>query len=343
MTEQEAIEKIHSVYPTGCKNGLENMRALMAKLGNPQERLTMVHVAGTNGKGSCCAMTERVLRAAGYKTGLYTSPYIEVYNERIRLNGEPIAGEKLAALVESVWPAVEECEKEGVHVTEFELGTALAFCCFEKEKVDVAVIEVGLGGRLDPTNIIRPAVSVITEVGMDHMQLLGDTIEQIALEKAGIMKPGVPVVLGRQEKAARGVLLAAAKGMELPVVELTAENVREQRKQIEFDAAFGGERLKGLAVSLCGRHQADNACAALGALLALKKKGMKIPTSAVRAGLADVHWPGRLEYFGHVLLDGAHNDPGVRALCGYLDKWMPKENTVLISAMMRDKETEKMC
>ena len=306
MTEQEAIERIHSVYPTGCKNGLENMRTLMAKLGNPQERLTMVHVAGTNGKGSCCAMTERVLRAAGYKTGLYTSPYIEVYNERIRLNGEPIAGEKLAALVESVWPAVEECEKEGVHVTEFELGTALAFCCFEKEKVDVAVIEVGLGGRLDPTNIIRPAVSVITEVGMDHMQLLGDTIEQIALEKAGIMKPGVPVVLGRQEKAARGVLLAAAKGMELPVVELTAENVREQRKQIEFDAAFGGERLKGLTVSLCGRHQADNACAALGALLALKKKGMKIPTSAVRAGLADVH-------------------------------------TVLISAMMRDKETEKMC
>ena len=117
MTEQEAIEKIHSVYPTGCKNGLENMRALMAKLGNPQERLTMVHVAGTNGKGSCCAMTERVLRAAGYKTGLYTSPYIEVYNERIRLNGEPIAGEKLAALVESVWTAVEECEKEGVHLT----------------------------------------------------------------------------------------------------------------------------------------------------------------------------------------------------------------------------------
>ena len=194
----------------------------------------MVHVAGTNGKGSCCAMTERVLRAAGNKTGLYTSPYIEVYNERIRLNGEPIAGEKLAALVESVWPAVEECEK-----------------------VDVAVIEVGLGGRLDPTNIIRPAVSVITEVGMDHMQLLGDTIEQIALEKAGIMKPSVPVVLGRQEKAARGVLLAAAKGMELPVVELTAENVREQRKQIEFDAAFGGDH-----------HRIDEVITAVAAQLA---------------------------------------------------------------------------
>lgn len=343
MTEKEAIERIHSVYPTGCKNGLENMRALMGRLGNPQEKLTMVHVAGTNGKGSCCAMIERVLRAAGYKTGLYTSPYIEVYNERIRINGEPIAGDKLAALVESVWPAVEACEKDGVQITEFELGTALAFCCFAKEKVNVAVIEVGLGGRLDPTNIITPAVSVITEVGMDHMQLLGDTIEQIALEKAGIMKPGVPVVLGRQEKAARGVLLAAAKGKELPILSLTAENVMEERTRITFDVAFGGERLKALTVSLCGRHQADNACAALGALLALKKKGFKIPTSAVRAGLADVHWPGRLEYFGRVLLDGAHNDPGVRALCGYLDRWMPKENTVLISAMMRDKETEKMC
>ena len=344
MTEKEAIEKIHSVYPTGCKNGLENMRALMAKLGNPQERLTMVHVAGTNGKGSCCAMTERVLRAAGYKTGLYTSPYIEVYNERIRLNGEPIAGEKLAALVESVWPAVEECEKEGVHVTEFELGTALAFCCFEKEKVDVAVIEVGLGGRLDPTNIIRPAVSVITEVGMDHMQLLGDTIEQIALEKAGIMKPGVPVVLGQ---AGKGRARRAAGGGEGDGTACRridgGKRQRSSVSRLTFDAAFGGERLKGLTVSLCGRHQADNACAALGALLALKKKGIKIPTSAVRAGLADVHWPGRLEYFGRVLLDGAHNDPGVRALCGYLDRWMPKENTVLISAMMRDKETEKMC
>ena len=147
MTEKEAIEKIHSVYPTGCKNGLENMRALMGRLGNPQEKLTMVHVAGTNGKGSCCAMIERMLRAAGYKTGLYTSPYIEVYNERIRINGEPIAGDKLAALVESVWPAVEACEKDGVQITEFELGTALAFCCFAKEKVNVAVIEVGLGGR----------------------------------------------------------------------------------------------------------------------------------------------------------------------------------------------------
>ena len=325
------------------KPGLETTHKLDEYFGHPHQQFKTIHIAGTNGKGSCSHTIAAVLQCAGYRVGLFTSPHLIDFRERIRINGEPISGDKLAALVENVWPAVEACEKDGVQITEFELGTALAFCCFAKEKVNVAVIEVGLGGRLDPTNIITPAVSVITEVGMDHMQFLGDTIEQIALEKAGIMKPGVPVVLGRQEKAARGVLLAAAKGKELPILSLTAENVKEERTRITFDVAFGGERLKALTVSLCGRHQADNACAALGALLALKKKGFKIPTSAVRAGLADVHWPGRLEYFGRVLLDGAHNDPGVRALCGYLDRWMPKENTVLISAMMRDRETEKMC
>ena len=178
---------------------------------------------------------------------------------------------------------------------------------------------------------------------MDHMKILGNTLSEIALEKAGIMKRGVPVVLGRQEKEARGVLLAAAKGLDLPVIELTAENIREEQKQITFDVAFENVKLPNLKVSLCGRHQADNACAALGALLMLKKKGFRVTEDAIRRGMADVHWPGRLEYFGRVLLDGAHNDPGVRALCAYLDKWMPKEKTVLVSAMMRDKETVKMC
>ena len=343
MTEQEAIEKIHSVYPTGKKNGVENMRALMKKLGNVQDKLPMVHVAGTNGKGSCCAMIERMMREAGYKTGLYTSPYIEVYNERIRLNGVPVSGERLAALVEKVWPAVEALEKEGVHVTEFELGTALAFCCFAEEKVDLAIIEVGLGGRLDPTNIIRPLVSVITEVGLDHMQLLGSTIEEIALEKAGIMKRGVPVVLGPQEKAAHTVLLAAAKGLDVPVIDLDAGNVHEQKHGVTFDVEMGGDHLHQLDVALCGRHQAENACAALGAVYVLKKRGFKVTAEHIRRGMKEVSWPGRLEYFGRVLLDGAHNDPGVRALCAYLDAFIPKDRVILLTGMMKDKETEKMC
>ena len=342
MTEQEAIEKIHSVYPSGKKNGLENMRVLMNRLGNPQERLRMVHVAGTNGKGSTCAMIERMLREAGYKTGLYSSPYIEVYNERIRIGGKPVDGETLAALVETAFPAVEACMAEDIAITEFELGTALAFLAFEREQVDVAVIEVGLGGRLDPTNIITPLVSVITGVGMDHMGYLGGTIEEIALEKAGIIKPGVPVVLGAQEKAAKAVLTVAAKGRNAPLIDPDAENVIEERSGLTLDTRVGGRSYTGLRISLCGRHQAENACAALGAVSALMEQGFDVPEKAVYAALADVHWPGRLEHFGRMLLDGAHNDPGVRALCAYCDQWLPKEKTVLLTGMMEDKETGKM-
>jgi len=342
MTEAEAIEKIHSVYPSGKKEGLTNMRAVMARLDNVQDKVPMVHVAGTNGKGSASAMIERVLREAGYKTGLYTSPYIERYNERIRLNGVPIDGEKLAALVERVWPVVDDCRKDGLCITEFELGTVLAFLAFAQEKVDVAIIEVGLGGRLDPTNIINPMVSVITEVGMDHMGFLGNTIEEIALEKAGVMKRGVPVALGPQEKVALGVLRAAAKGLGIPVIDPDATNVRETSKDVTFDVKLPEETIKNLTVSLRGRHQAENACAALGALYALRRRGYNIPLETIRRGMADVHWPGRLEYFGNVILDGAHNEPGVKALCRYCDDWLPKEKTVLLSGMMEDKDVAQM-
>ena len=342
MTEAEAIAKIHSVYPSGKKEGLTNMRAVMARLGDVQNTVPMVHVAGTNGKGSCCAMIERVLREAGYKTGLYTSPYIEKYNERIRIGGVPIEGEKLAALVERVWPVVESLREEGLCITEFELGTVLAFLAFAKEKVDIAIIEVGLGGRLDPTNIITPMVSVITEVGMDHMGFLGNTIEEIALEKAGIMKRGVPVALGPQEKAALSVLTAAAKGLGIPVIDPDATNVRETSKDVTFDVKLPEETIKNLTVSLRGRHQAENACAALGALYALRRRGYSIPLDIIRKGMADVHWPGRLEYFGNVILDGAHNEPGVKALCRYADDWLPKEKTVLLSGMMEDKDVAQM-
>ena len=342
MTEQEAIAKIHSVYPTGKKNGLENMRALMDKLGNVQNCLKMVHVAGTNGKGSTCAMLERMLREAGYKTGLYTSPYIGVYNERIRINGKPVDGETLAALVETVFPAVEACVNEGVAITEFELGTALAFMAFEEEKVDVAIIEVGLGGRLDPTNIITPLVSVITEVGMDHMAYLGDTIEAIAREKAGIMKPGVPVVLSAQDKAARAVLESEAARIGCEVFAPRAARVLETQEGVTLDANIQNKTIHDLTVSLAGGHQAENASAALGAVYALERFGYAVPDAAMRIALGDVHWPGRLERFGNILLDGAHNDPGVRALCAYCDKWLNRDKTVLLTGMMEDKETTKM-
>ena len=343
MTEQEAIEKIHSVYPSGKKEGLTNMRAVMARLGDVQDHVPMVHVAGTNGKGSTCAMIERALREAGYKTGLYTSPYIERYNERIRINGTPIAGEKLAALVEKVWPVIEDCREEGLCITEFELGTVLAFAAFAQENVDIAVIEVGLGGRLDPTNIIHPLVSVITNVGMDHMHFLGDSIQQIAMEKAGIMKRNTPVVLGRQEEDVRAVLLDAAKEMGIPVLEPIAQHVRDAARGVVFDADMDDESIKDLSVSLIGRHQAENACAALGALDVLKKRGYeRLTEGCIRRAMADVHWPGRLEFFGSVILDGAHNEPGVKALCTYCKAWLKKEKTVLLSGMMADKDIGTM-
>ena len=343
MTEQQAIELIHSVYPSGKKEGLTNMRAVMARLGNPQDRLAMVHVAGTNGKGSTCAMIERVLREAGYQTGLYTSPYIERYNERIRIGGKPIEGEKLAALVEEVWSAVEQCREEGLCITEFELGTVLAFMAFAKEKVDAAIIEVGLGGRLDPTNIINPLVSVITNVGMDHMHFLGDTIGEIAMEKAGIMKPETPVVLGWQQDDVRAALVGAADALGIPVLEPAAENVRELRRGVAFDAVMDSRMVRALTVSLTGRHQAQNACAALGALDVLKRRGFdRITEESMRRAFADVRWPGRLEFFGRVILDGAHNEPGVKALRQYMDAWLPKEKTVLLTGMMADKDVSAM-
>lgn len=343
MTEAEAIAKIHSVYPSGKKEGLTNMRAVMARLGNPQDHLAMIHVAGTNGKGSTCAMIERALREAGYKTGLYTSPYIERYNERIRIGGAPISGEKLAELVEQIWPVIESCREEGLCITEFELGTVLAFLAFAQEKTDIAIIEVGLGGRLDPTNIIRPLLSVITNVGMDHMHFLGDTIEEIAMEKAGIMKPDTPVVLGWQEENVREVLLDAAKTLDIPVLSPQAENVRELRNGVTLDVLLPDWKLESLHVSLIGRHQADNAAAALGALHALRARGYdRITETAIRSALADVRWPGRLERFGRVILDGAHNEPGVKALCRYMDAWLDKEKTVLLTAMMMDKDVACM-
>lgn len=319
------------------------MRAVMARLDNPQDRLAMVHVAGTNGKGSTCAMIERALREAGYTTGLYTSPYIERYNERIRINGQPIDGEKLAALVERIWPMIEQSREEGLCITEFELGTVLAFMAFAQEKTDIAIIEVGLGGRLDPTNIIRPLVSVITNVGMDHMHFLGDTIEEIAMEKAGIMKPETPVVLGWQEPRVRETLLDAANTLNIPVIEPQAENVREERDGVVFDAKASACQMINTRVSLIGRHQADNAAAALGALHALRHRGYdRITEDALRRAWTDVHWPGRLERFGSVLLDGAHNEPGVKALRQYMDAWLKKEKTVLLTGMMADKDVANM-
>ena len=304
-TVQEAVAYIHSLYATGEKHGLDNMRALLSRLGDPQTGLAMAHVAGTNGKGSTCATLEAILRAAGLRTGLYTSPYLQRYNERIRIDGEPIGDEALTALVRDTAPAVEALAAQNIRVAEFEYGTALALCAFARAQVDVAVIEVGLGGRLDPTNVIRPLVCAVTAVGMDHMQLLGDTIEQIAAEKAGIVKPGVPVVIARMDERAQRVIERAAGAANAPALTLNGSeavclSAGARKQRVRF--RIGDFLLDDAQLALPGAHQLDNAACALACALRLRER-FDIPDGALREGLACVRWPGRLEWMGNVLLD----------------------------------------
>ena len=336
---EDAVAFIHSLSQVSKKQGLHNMELLLERLGNPEKQLYIVHVAGTNGKGSTCAMIERILREAGLRTGLYTSPVLQRYHERIRLGGVPVPEEELAALVEKTKPLILALREQGVFVTEFEYGTALAYLYFAG-RTDVCVIEVGLGGRLDPTNTAVERISVVTPIGLDHMHILGDTIEKIAAEKAGIFKPGVPVVLSSMENAAREVLMARAQELGCECTALTGAETRvrmEGERMQTFDFSMEGLRLREVELALNGAHQVQNAATALAVIRRLRWT-FDIPESAIRAGLANVRWPGRLEWMGNVLLDGAHNPHGARTLAAYAQKWLEKDKTVLLMAAMRDKD-----
>lgn len=331
----ELIDWIHGARLNGEKNGLANMQALCGALGNPQKRLTCVHVAGTNGKGSVCAMLESVLRISGLKTGLYTSPFLTRYQERIRIGGALIGDDLFLEAGNRLWEAASRLP---VHATAFELGTALAFCAFEMAGVQAAVIEVGLGGRLDPTNVIDPMLSVIAPVALDHMEYLGSTIEDIAREKAGIIKPGRPAVLSPRPAQALSVWQRIAGERQSPVL-VGDENVSDCRvtaygSQFDLDSARFGH-LK-LHLPLPGRHQIENAALAVRALEALD---MPLTGEQVAQGLFRTRWPGRLEWIDEsILLDGAHNPHGVQALASFLKETLSGRRIVLLTAMMRDKQ-----
>lgn len=336
---ENAVAFIHSLSQVSKKQGLHNMELLLERLGNPEKQLYIIHVAGTNGKGSTCAMIESILRAAGLRTGLYTSPFLQRYNERIRLNGVPVPDDMLEELVEKTKPIILELREQGVFVTEFEYGTALAYLYFAG-RTDACVIEVGLGGRLDPTNTAKERISVVMPIGLDHMHILGDTIEKIAAEKAGIFKPGVPVVLSPMEPAAKAVLEARAAELGCECVSLTGQEARlrmEGERMQVFDFAMEGLRLREVELALNGAHQVQNAATAL-AVIRRVRWTFDIPDSAIREGLQNVRWAGRLEWMGNVLLDGAHNPHGAKTLAAYAQKWLQKDKTVLLMAAMRDKD-----
>ena len=344
----EAINWIHGesgARRKGEKHALDNMRALLARLGDPQEKMRLLHVAGTNGKGSTCAFLESALRASGMKTGLYTSPYLCRYNERIRVAGRCIPDGDLTRLAARIRAEVEALAREEIFCTTFEIGTAIAFLYFSEERVDAAVIEVGLGGRFDPTNVITPAVSVIAAIGLDHTAILGDTIGQIAFEKAGIIKPDVPVAVYPLEEEALAPVREKCRetGSELlRTADIPLRDLEETARGAAFTCVFPGFGEMCLEIGLVGHHQIHNARLAVAALSLLRGRGWDLPAEAVRRGVAQARWPGRLEWLdGDTLIDGAHNPQGAASLAEYMGRWQTGRRRVLVTGMMKDKQIDR--
>ena len=342
MTYHEALDYIHSVGWLGSRPGLSRTVELLRRLGNPEQELKFVHVAGTNGKGSTCACIASVLKEAGYKVGFNLSPYILRFNERIQICGEQISDEDLAALVEEVRVHAEAMED---HPTEFELITALALLYFKRQSCDIVVLEVGLGGELDSTNVIPcPEVAVLTAMGMDHTQVLGDTMAQVARAKAGIIKDGGMVVSYGGNAEADEVFRAVCKDRDARFIE--ADHSRVTALSFDLgDNVFSCTPYGELHLPLIGRYQLKNACVAITALEALREKGWKISDEDIRRGLAAVRWPGRFELLSQepiFLLDGAHNPHGMAATVESLRAYFPEGNIHFLLGVMADKDVAAM-
>jgi len=312
-----------------AKLGLDRIRAVLAALDDPEKAYRIVHIAGTNGKGSTSAMIAAGLRAAGVRTGLFTSPHLVEPTERIQIDGIPVSQAQFSRAFDVVHEAAGSLDLDA-HPSYFETVAAMAFWLFRELNVKTAVIEVGLGGRLDATNIVEPAVTVITPIDMDHQIFLGDTIESIAAEKAGILKPGVPAVFALQRPDAQAVLDAKAAELGIPVKRAADFEIRD----LQIDAR--GSRFSGIECPLAGEHQVDNA---VTAALALETLGVS------PKGISETTWPGRLEHISpnpDILLDGAHNPAGVRSLIRYLERFYPDRKRWIIFGAMRDKAVAEM-
>ncbi|MBE6662282.1 MAG: bifunctional folylpolyglutamate synthase/dihydrofolate synthase [Ruminococcaceae bacterium] len=346
MTYTEALSYIHSVCWKGSRPGLERITKLCRRLGDPQKKLKFIHVTGTNGKGSTCAMVESVLRAAGYKTGLFTSPYVKFFNERMQVNGKNVSDERLAYVTSLVKPHADAMADAP---TEFELITAIALVLFTLEECEIVVLEAGMGGRLDSTNVIEQSVlSVITGVALEHTEFLGDTIEKIAYEKANIIKKGCPVVYGGLDTKVEGDAYrvirnhAAAMGSPLFCTDYDALTVKE--------ASLDGTLLdykafKDIRLSLLGLYQPQNCAKALEILKVLQQLGYKIDEDAIRKGLASTVWRARFEKLMEkplVLYDGAHNPDGVRVATATLAHYFGEQKVNILTGVMADKDYPAM-
>ena len=342
-TPQEALAFLAKLNPSGIKLGLERVREALAALGHPERRQPALHVAGTNGKGSTCAFTAAALQAAGHHVGLYTSPHLVRVNERIRVNGVDITDEDFGRAILEVLERYPSAVSESM--TYFEFGTLVALWHFARVGVDVVVLETGLGGRLDATTAASPVVTAITPVSFDHMEYLGHTLAAIAGEKAGILKPGVPCVVSKQEPEALEAIVRKAGEVAAPLWVEGRDFAGESRLDGTLSYRGPSWSLDGLKVALRGPHQRQNAAVALACLEALHGRGIPVPLEAARTGLASARWPGRLEEVGGappVLLDGAHNPAGVEVLLASLRTLYPERRVHLVFGVVGDKDRGPM-
>ncbi len=343
MTYEEAVAKIDSLLVFGSKPGLERVAELIERIGSPDKKLQFVHIAGTNGKGSTCALIANTLKCAGYKTGLFISPYVLEFRERFQINGEMIPTEKLCEIVEKLFPVVEQMKRENKIITEFEFVLAIALYWYAEENCDVVVLETGLGGRFDATNIIdTPLVSVITSISLDHTAILGDTYEKIAFEKCGIIKPdGITVVYGDQKDGVLDVIQNAVCERNNTLYIADTQKITVIQSDLN-GSVFSVDGLS-LKISFIGKHQVKNAATAFFTIKALRERGMSISDKAVYDGFSTAAFPARLEILYHhpvVMLDGSHNPDGVKALASALKENMSDKKKIGIVGMLADKDVQ---
>lgn len=356
MTYKQAMNYIKRPYTRGDRYNLNTMIAILEKLDNPHKKIKCIHIAGTNGKGSTSVITAKILQYAGYKTGLYTSPYILEFEERIQINSKKISKDDLARIITKIASTIEELD---ISPTEFEIITCAMFYYYAKQNVDYAVIEVGLGGLTDCTNVITPILSVITSISLDHTQILGDTIEKIAMQKAGIIKQNVPTILYNQNEKVLNVIkkVCEEKNSMLTITDYEIKNYTDT----EIEKIFGAGKTKNsakqyfnlktkkdsydISLNLLGTHQIKNASVVIGVAEALINQGINIKKNDILSALDTVIWIGRLEIMNKeplVVLDGAHNIDGITTLIDNIKKYFTYKKIILINGILKDKQIDDM-
>lgn len=342
MNVAEALAYIHSVSWKGSIPGLSRTRELLARMGNPEKKLKFIHIAGTNGKGSTAAMLASVMRKAGYRTGLYTSPFLFRFNERMSVDGADISDQELAEITALVRPHAEAMAD---HPTEFELVTAIAMAYFARHQCDIVSLEVGLGGELDSTNVIdAPETAVICNIGLDHTEVLGDTLEQIAQAKAGIIKPGCAVALYRGQPSVEAVFERACQEQGAVLHKADFDAIHPISRSFDGQV-FDYGNWKGLRLPLLGEHQLKNAAVVLTAVECLRKRGWSISQESVYAGLRDVVWPGRFELLRRApdfIVDGGHNPQCLEALAQNIRDYLAGRDITALTGVMADKDYSHM-